>query len=87
MNINISSIKHTIKLYLPTSFIKMKFIWKCIYKEQYKDLSIEEKNNKINETTRNIRKIYNEIKKYIKKNGHFILLEVESSEGNIKIIL
>lgn len=32
-----------------------------------------------------IKKSYKVLKKYIKENGHFVLLEVESSDSSVKI--
>ena len=66
-----------IKLWLPTSLMKSKFILKNIKK--YGGIDIEPLMNllpKINKT----------LKIYIKKHGHFTLVDVRSSDGDKVII-
>lgn len=66
-----------IKLWLPTSLLKSKFILKNIKK--YGGIDIDPLMNllpKINKT----------LKTYIKKHGHFTLVDVRSSEGDKVII-
>ena len=66
-----------IKLWLPTSLLKSKFILKNIKK--YGGIDIEPLMNllpKINKT----------LKTYIKKYGHFTLVDVRSSDGDKVII-
>ena len=66
-----------IKLWLPTSLMKSKFILKNIKK--YGGIDIDPLMNllpKINKT----------LKTYIKKHGHFTLVDVRSSEGDKVII-
>ena len=66
-----------IKLWLPTSLLKSKFILKNIKK--YGGIDIEPLMNllpKINKT----------LKRYIKKHGHFTLVDVRSSDGDKVII-
>ena len=66
-----------IKLWLPTSLLKSKFILKNIKK--YGGIDIEPVMNllpKINKT----------LKTYIKKHGHFTIVDVRSSDGDKVII-
>ena len=66
-----------IKLWLPTSLLKSKFILKNIKK--YGGIDVEPLMNllpKINKT----------LKTYIKKYGHFTLVDVRSSDGDKVII-
>lgn len=63
----------SIRLFLPLFFLKSKFFWGIIIK-----LS---KNDKFD--YRNIIQIYDALKKYVKENGHFNLIYIESSDGGI----
>jgi hypothetical protein len=61
---------------LPTIFIKSKVFWKFVYKEKDYQVSV------------NIfKKLYKQIKKYIRINGHFTLLEVMNDNYLVKVIL
>ena len=62
-----------IKLWLPTSLMKSKFILKNIKK--YGGIDIEPLIN-------SLPIIYTALKEYIMKNGHFIFVDIESSDGN-----
>lgn len=66
-----------INLWLPTSLLKSKFI-----------VSIIKKNidNKTKIYLDMIPQIYKSLKKYIKQNGHFILVDVDSSDGDKVLI-
>ena len=66
-----------IKLWLPTSLMKSKFILKNIKK--YGGIDIEPLMNLLP-------KIYKTLKKYTKKHGHFTLVDVRSSDGDKVII-
>ena len=61
-----------IKLWLPTSLLKSKLIIRCIKKHAGKDVQAFITALPI---------LYKELKKYIKKNGHFVLVDVEGSDG------
>ena len=68
---------HGIKLWLPTSFLKSKFILRKI--KEHGGIDIEPLMNllpKINKT----------LKTYIKKHGHFTVVDVRSSCGDKVII-
>jgi hypothetical protein len=63
-----------IKLWLPTSLLKSKFIIKRIIKHCGDD----------NEQLMNSLPIINKsIKEYIRKNGHFVLIEIQSFDGDL----
>ena len=66
-----------IKLWLPTSLLKSKFIIKNIKK--HGGIDIEPLMNLLP-------KIYKTLKVYIKKHGHFTLVDVRSSDGDKVII-
>lgn len=63
-----------IKLWLPTSLLKSKFIIKRIIKHCGDD----------NEQLMNsLPIIYKSLKEYIRENGHFILIEIQSFDGDL----
>ena len=62
-----------LKLWLPTALLKSKFIIKSIKKHSEAD---------IDELLNSLPLIYNALKEHIKKNGHFVLVDVESSDGD-----
>lgn len=62
--------KINIRLILPNSMLKTKFITNTITKHS---------NHNIHKKT--ISKMYKILKDYIKENGHFTLVEVESKDG------
>lgn len=61
------------KLWLPTSILKSKFILNKFKK--YGEIDIEPLIN-------SLPIIYTALKEYIMKNGHFIFVDIESSDGN-----
>ncbi len=61
------------KLWLPTSLLKSWFIINKLKK--YGGIDIEPLIN-------SLPIIYTALKEYIKKNGHFILVDIESSDGD-----
>ena len=63
-----------IRLWFPTSIIKSKFIVKTIRKYSKNSIDIEP-------VLTLLPTIHKSIKTYIKKNGHFILVDVDSQEG------
>ena len=68
---------HNIKLWLPTSLLKSKFILNNIKKSGGTD---------IEPLMKLIPIIYKTLKKYIKEHGHFTLVDVRSSDGDKVII-
>ena len=61
---------------LPTILIKSKIFWKFVSKEKDYQVSVDV-----------FKKMYKQIKKYIKINSHFTLLEVISDDYIIEVIL
>lgn len=61
-------------LWFPLSFLKFKFIWKKVNNE---DMHIDLETLRIN--------FYKSIKDYVKENGHFNILEVESKGRKVVI--
>ena len=68
-----SSDGHKIKLWLPTSLLKSKFILNNIKKHGETD---------IDPLMNSLPIIYKTLKTYIKKHGHFTLVDIESSDGD-----
>ena len=60
-----------LKLWLPTSFLKRKFMMKFITQ----NADISEQINAL------LPRFYNELKKFIKQNGHFTLVDITSADG------
>ena len=73
---------HGIKLWFPTSLLKSKFVLNYIIKlnSNKEDINID-----IEPLMESLPIIYKNLKKYIKEQGHFTLLEV-SSGGNEVLI-
>lgn len=74
-------LKRPIRLRLPNSLLKSRWLWKTI-----------RKNNKDNDfdfilMEKIIRDGYKELKKFIKTNGHFTLVEVIDGDGEIVRII
>ena len=69
--------KFTFRFWLPTSLLKSKFITKQIIK-YCKGVNLD--------FTMLMPKMYKSLKTYIKHNGHFILVDVVSSDGD-KILI
>lgn len=63
-----------LNLWLPTSLLKSKFILSLINKH------CDNENIKIYIPL--IPKLYKSFKKYIKENGHFVLIDITSSDGD-----
>lgn len=76
--------KRKFSLWVPTSILKWKWIYSLIIKYSKDDTS-----KKItNLIKNNSKKFYKILKKYIKANGHFTLVDIESADGDIvKIIV
>ncbi len=64
------------KFYFPTTFVKSKFVWRRIFKVNMSD-----------EIYKEIKKAYKALKDYTNKNGHFVLIEVETGDDYIQIIV
>ncbi len=62
-----------IKLWLPLAFLKSKLIQKIINKHNSKDVTL---------WINLLPVIYKSLKKYIKIYGHFILVDVENTDGH-----
>ena len=66
-------------LRLPTFFIKSRMFWKMALKDgDAKEYEI---------TLKNVRKIYKALKDYVKKHGHFTLVEIEGNEARVVIVI
>lgn len=64
--------KFGFKIWLPTSLLKSKFVIKNIKKHS---------GTNIEPFINSLPIIYRALKQYIKKNGHFVLVDIESSDG------
>ena len=71
-----------LQILLPNSLIKSKLIWKLIFKNT-KDVTFEdfEYSYKVGA------KLYKAIKDYIKANGHFVFMEIDTPNTYVKIVL
>ena len=76
-----NNLNKKITILLPSAMIKTKFFWKQVYKSKSVEMRMNYKNNKI------YKHIYKQTKKYIKQNGHFVFMEVVSSNYSIKVII
>lgn len=74
---------------LPSFLIKSKLISKCIYKKSSNNTNNADNDLdiKYEQVHLYIKNIYKHLKKYIKENGHFTLIEIKNANNNIKIIL
>ena len=70
-----------LNLWVPTSLIKSKFIWKQVGKAKGMTPELA---NKLQSA---VSKAYLGIKEYIRANGHFTLVEAQSDGTHVKIIL
>ena len=59
--------KHRINLILPLSFMNFKFIWRYGKLAQYGPIA---------------RNCYKALKRYIRKNGHFTLVDIDCHDGD-----
>ena len=76
--------KKEFTLRIPTRLIK----WKWIYSFGLKQISDEKTKQEIMTFKENSSCFYKTIKKYIKENGQFTLVDIKSSDGEIvKIII
>ena len=74
MKIKVLNEGKKIYLFLPLFFIKFKIIRNSIPEEykEYRDI---------------LPVIYKELRKYVKENGHFTFVEVESNDTYVKIVI
>ena len=70
---------YNIRLWLPTCLLKSKLIYKALLKTG---------GNSLLPLIDLLPKYYNHLRKYIKNNGHFVLVDIISADGdNVKIKL
>ena len=67
---------HKFKLWLPTCLLKSKFLLKKLTKYGIKDVK------PLFDLTP---KIYKSLKKYIRKHGHFVLVDIDSDGNQVSI--
>ena len=72
--------KHPIRLLFPTSFLKSRLMWKLIANKT-KDLSIDYKQARLISQL-----VYRDLRKYIRRNGHFDVVNITSTSGEKVII-
>ena len=75
MKIHIKSANYSkIKLWLPTTFLKSNLIFRIITKNS---------NDAIKQLLSYIPTIYKQLIKHIKENGHFVLIDIITKDGDI----
>lgn len=67
--------KHPIRLLFPTSFLKSRLMWKLIANKT-KESSIDYKQVRLISHL-----IYRDLRKFVKRNGHFDVVNVTSTSG------
>lgn len=72
--------KHPIRLLFPTSFLKSSLMWKLIANKT-KDSSIDYKQARFISQL-----VYRDLRKYIRRNGHFDVVNITSTSGEKVII-
>ncbi|MGN0814522.1 MAG: hypothetical protein ACI4MH_04735 [Candidatus Coproplasma sp.] len=70
---------HRFVFRFPTSIMK----WKWIYSLALKFVDDDNTKDTISPFMDNSKRIYVAIKKYIRANGHFVLVDVQSSNGDV----
>ena len=70
MKLKIKINKFPINLWLPTGFLKYKLFQKLFHIEEYGEIMVV---------------LLKEVKNYIKTNGHFTLVEIETSDDNTPV--
>ena len=73
-------LKHPIRLLFPTSMLKSRLMWKLIAKKA-KDQSIDYKQAHLIS-----RIVYRDLAKFIRKHGHFDVVNITSTNGEKVII-
>ena len=75
IKINQKEIFNRFIIYLPTALIKSKLFWSFAFKNQ------KDSDNQIII----VKKVYKELKKYIREYGHFNLIEVKTKDVDVLI--
>lgn len=73
-----------INLCLPNGLIKTRIFWNILFKKRDQK---SEDNIKVKNIKWISKKIYKELKKFIKQNGHFTFLEIDTEQTTIKMIV
>jgi len=74
-------LKRPIRLRLPMSLLKSRLAWQSLIKNN------KDNNFDFKLMYKVIKKGYKELKKYVKTNGHFTLVNIVDSEGNLVRII
>lgn len=70
--------RKNIVLYFPLSFIKMPFVIKKLNSSN--NINLPEENKKL------LNEIYKVLKRFVKENGHFNLVEINENNGDVVLI-
>lgn len=81
IKVNEEDSKFRLNLWVPTSLIKSRFIWKQVGKSKGMTPELSQRIQKA------VSKAYSEIKEYIRANGHFTLVEADSDGTHVKITI
>ncbi len=81
MRVIIKSGRHRLRLRLPLSFVKTRFVAKAIAEN-----IAERTNSDVVLTKAMTKKIYRILKDQIKRHGHFNIVEIHSSDGDQVIV-
>lgn len=76
---------HTIRLWLPLFILKQKWIYRAVSKNtDNKNITLD--NDGLNKLVDISSIAYKDLKKFIKENGHFNLVEVDATDGTKVVI-
>ncbi len=81
IKVNDEDSRFRLNLWVPTSLLKSKFIWKQVGKAKGMTPELANKLQKA------VSKAYFGIKEYIRTNGHFTLVEAQSDGTHVKITI
>ena len=81
IKVNEEDSRFKLNLWIPTSLIKSRFIWKQAGKAKGMTPELADKLQKA------LTAAYSEIRNYIKANGHFTLVEAQSDGTHVKITI
>ncbi len=81
IKVNEEDSRFKLNLWVPTSLIKSRFIWKQAGKAKGMTPELAQKIQKA------VSRAYSEIKEYIRANGHFTLVEADSDGTHVKIMI
>ena len=70
--------RKNVVLYFPLSFIKMPFVIKKLNSSN--NINLPEENKEL------LNKIYKVLKRFVKENGHFNLVEINENNGDVVLI-